>query len=104
MVLQRSGVAPAVKLPLTAPKVPFAVVVAPYAIVVPYTKPSTVEEAPPSAVIWPLRVAELKVMDEAADVVRVGNEQEEVVKVLSELYPMPAPVLPFAVLLAYDLK
>ena len=33
-------------VPLTAPKVPFDVVVAPYAVVKPYAKPSMVEEAP----------------------------------------------------------
>ena len=55
-----------------------SVVVAPYAVVRPYAKPRTVEDAPPSLVVLPLRIAVFVPIDEAADVVRVGRTTENV--------------------------
>ena len=65
------------------PNEPFSVVVAvsppDSAEFVPQAKPLTVGLAPPVAVMFPFRVAEVWPTDEAADVVTVGT-QGEVVK------------------------
>jgi hypothetical protein len=47
------------------PNEPDSVVVAPYAVVRPYVKPRTVALAPPVTVMFPFRVAEESVRDEA---------------------------------------
>ena len=56
------------------PKSPKTVVVEPYAVVVPYSKPRTVAFDPPVLVILPFNVAEDEVTPDAGDVVTLGLE------------------------------
>ena len=63
---------------------------------VPYAKPCCVASAPPVLSMEPLRVAEVEVMEEAAEVVRVERVIATVVVDKIEPYPVPAEFVAYA--------
>lgn len=72
-------------------KVPGSVVVAPYAMVRPYWKPRAVDEALPSLVMLPFKMAVDVETDDPAEVVTVGTEVGEFV-VNDCILPYPVEV------------
>ncbi len=77
-------------------KLPFSVVVAPYAVVVPRTNPLTVGLIYPVAVMLPLPVTEVVSTDEAACVVTVGALTARVVVDSIAPYDVPAEFVAYA--------
>ena len=77
-------------------KSPEDVVVAPYEVLKPYTKPRAVGLIFPTEVIVPFPVAVVAVIEEAACVVTVGELTDIVVVESIEPYPVPPEFVEYA--------